>query len=81
MSAKTSHQGAEAREGEGPPVVLPRQSNTLDLSPADFYLIPKVKEQLTDITLTQGTVRSNLEQAIWTIAIEEFAAGYWRGLQ
>jgi hypothetical protein len=22
-----------------------------------------------------------LEQAIWTIAIEEFAAGYWRGLQ
>jgi hypothetical protein len=33
-----------------------------------------VKEQLSDIALTQGTFKSKLERAIRTIAIEEFAA-------
>jgi hypothetical protein len=51
------------------------------LSPADIFQIPKVKEQLSDITLTQGTFKSKLEQAIRTIAIEEFAAAYQRWLQ
>jgi hypothetical protein len=49
-------------------------SNSLDLSPADFFLIPKVKEQLAAITVTQGTFKSKLERAIRTIAIEQFAA-------
>jgi hypothetical protein len=61
--------------------VLPHHSNSLDLSPVDFFLIPKVKEQLADITLTQGTFKSNLERPIRTIAIEEFAAAYRRWLQ
>jgi hypothetical protein len=51
------------------------------LSPADIFQIPKVKEQLSDITLTQGTFKSKLERAIRTIAIEEFAAAYRRWLQ
>jgi hypothetical protein len=54
--------------------VLPHHSSTFDLSPADFFLIPKVKEQLADITLTQGTFKSNLEQANRTTAIKEFTA-------
>jgi hypothetical protein len=61
--------------------VLPHHSNSLDLSPADFFQIPKVKEQLSDITLTQGTFKSKLEWAIRTIAIEEFAAAYRRWFQ
>jgi hypothetical protein len=62
-------------------VVLSHHSNSLDLSPADFFLIPKVKQQLADFTLTQGTFKSNLEWDIRTIAIEEFAAAYRRWLQ
>jgi hypothetical protein len=50
------------------------------LSPVDIFQIPKVKEQLSDITLTQGTFRSKLEWAIRTIPIEEFAAAYRRWL-
>jgi hypothetical protein len=61
--------------------VLPHHSNSLDLSPSDFFLIQKVIEQLAGMTLTQGTFKSNLEQAIRTIAIEEFAAAYRRWLQ
>jgi hypothetical protein len=61
--------------------VLPHHSNSLDLSPADFALIPKVKDQLADITLTQGTFNSKLERAIRTIATEEFAAAYRQWLQ
>jgi hypothetical protein len=61
--------------------VLSHHSNSLDLSPADFFQIPKVKEQLSDITLTQGTFKSKLERVIRTIAIEEFAAAYRRWLQ
>jgi hypothetical protein len=61
--------------------VLSHHSNSLDLSPADFFQIPKVKEQLSDITLTQATFKSQLERAIRTIAIEEFAAAYRRWLQ
>jgi hypothetical protein len=56
--------------------VLPHHSKSLDLSPADLILIPKLKEQLADITLTQGTFKSNR-----TIAIEDFAAAYRRWLQ
>jgi hypothetical protein len=59
-------------------IVLSHNSNSLDLSPPDFFLIPKVNEQLADFTLTQGTFKSNLEWAIRTIAIEEFAAAYRR---
>jgi hypothetical protein len=61
--------------------VIPHHSNPLDLSPAEFFQIPKVKEQLSAITLTQGTFKSKLERAIRTIAIEEMAAAYWRWLQ
>jgi hypothetical protein len=60
--------------GEGQPGVLPHHSNSLDLSPADIFQIPKVKEQLSDVTLNQGTFKSKLERAIRTIAIEELAA-------
>jgi hypothetical protein len=48
------------------------------VSPADIFQIPKVKEQLSDIALTQGTFKCKLERAIRTIAIEEFAAAYRR---
>jgi hypothetical protein len=51
------------------------------LSPAGIFQIPKVKEQLSDITLTLGTFKSKLERAIRTIAIEEFAAAYRQWLQ
>jgi hypothetical protein len=42
----------------------------MDLSPADFFQIPKVKEQLSDITLIQGPFKSKLERAIRTIALK-----------
>jgi hypothetical protein len=61
--------------------VLAHHSNSLDLSPADFFQIPKVKEQLSDSALTQGTFKSKLERATRTIAVKEFAAAYRRWLQ
>jgi hypothetical protein len=61
--------------------VLPHHSNSLDLLPAYFFQILKVKEQLSEITLIQGPFKSKLERAIRTIAIEEFAAAYRRWLQ
>jgi hypothetical protein len=79
MSSKTSHQRAQTSDGEGQPGVLPHHSNSLDLPPAGFFQILMVKEQLSDITLTQGTFKS--KRAIRTIAIEEFAAAYRRWLQ
>jgi hypothetical protein len=56
--------------------VLPHHSNSLD-----FFQIPKVKEQLSDSALTQGTFKSKLERATRTIAVKEFAAAYRRWLQ
>jgi hypothetical protein len=48
--------------------VLPRHNNSSDLSPANFFLFPKVKEQWTIITLTQDTFKGNWERAIRTIS-------------
>jgi hypothetical protein len=48
--------------------VLPHHYNPSDLSPANFFLFPKVKEQWTIITLTHDTFKSNLERAIRTIS-------------
>jgi [histone H3]-lysine36 N-dimethyltransferase SETMAR len=61
--------------------VLPHPPYSPDLAPADFFLFPKVKEHLADITLTQDTIRSTWERAISTITAEELAAAYRRWLQ
>jgi [histone H3]-lysine36 N-dimethyltransferase SETMAR len=61
--------------------VLPHPPYSPDLAPADFFLFPKVKEHLADITLTQDTLRSTWERAIRTITAEGFAAAYRRWLQ
>jgi hypothetical protein len=41
-----------------------------------FHLLPKVKDHLTVITLTQDTFKSIWEQVIMTLTSEEFAAAY-----
>jgi hypothetical protein len=51
------------------------------LTPANFLLFPKVKEQLPDITLPQDTFKSSLERAIRTISTEKFAAACRRWIE
>jgi hypothetical protein len=58
--------------------VIPQHSYSPDLSPAEFFLFPKVKEQLANITQTQDTFKGNWERAIRTIATQYFAAAYRR---
>ena len=52
-----------------------------DLSPADFFYLPKLKEELGGISLTDGALRSTWEQASRTIAKEEFAVAFQLGYQ
>jgi len=47
-----------------------------DLAPAYFFYLPKLKEELGGISLTQGTFRSTWERASRTISKEEFAAAF-----
>jgi hypothetical protein len=42
------------------PEVHPRHYNSSDLSPANFFLFPKVKEQWANITLAQDTFNGKL---------------------
>ena len=49
-----------------------------DLAPADFFLFPKVKEQLAGITLTQQSFRSTWDRVLKTISAAEFATAFLR---
>jgi hypothetical protein len=61
--------------------VLPCTLFSQDLAFAGFDLLPKVKDHLTVITLTQDTFKSIWEQVIMTLTSEEFAAAYHRYLE
>jgi hypothetical protein len=47
---------------------------SLDLAPAGFILLPKVKDHLAGFTLTQDTFKSICEWTIWTLSTEVFTA-------
>ena len=49
-----------------------------DLAPADFFLFPRVKEQLAGITMTQETFRPGWERVLRTISAAEFATAFLR---
>ena len=49
-----------------------------DLAPADFFLFPKVKEQLSGLTLTQDSLKTTWEGVTRSIHREEFAAAFRR---
>ena len=49
-----------------------------DLAPADFFLFPKVKEQLAGITLTRQSFRSTWDRVLKTISAAEFATAFLR---
>jgi hypothetical protein len=48
------------------------------LAPADFFLLQKVKEQLTGLHLTQEKLKSMCEGVTHTIAEEKFSTAFWR---
>ena len=50
----------------------------LDLAPADFFLFPKVKEQLAGITLTQQSFGPTWEWVLKSITAAEFATAFLR---
>ena len=47
-----------------------------DLAPADFFLFPKVKNDLAGKTLTQDTFRSSWEGAIKKLSKDDFATAF-----
>jgi hypothetical protein len=54
--------------------VLPCTLFSPDLAFEGIHLLPKVKDHLTVISLTQDTFKSIWEQVIMTLTSEEFAA-------
>jgi hypothetical protein len=52
-----------------------------DLACADFFLFPRVKEQLSGISLNQETLKKNWEGVMQTIAVEEFAPAFLSWLE
>ena len=52
-----------------------------DLAPADFFLFPKVKNDLAGQTLTQGAFRSSWEGAVKNLSKDDFADAFekWIG--
>jgi hypothetical protein len=54
----------------------PQHCKLSNTATADFLLYPKVKEHLTDITLTQDTFMSTWECAIKLIITEELTTAY-----
>jgi hypothetical protein len=61
--------------------VLPSTLFSPDVASAGFHFLPKVKDHLRVITLTQDTFKSIWEQVIMTLTSEEFAAAYRRLLE
>jgi [histone H3]-lysine36 N-dimethyltransferase SETMAR len=49
-----------------------------DLAPMDFFLFPKVKEQLSGLHLDQDSLKTTWEGVTKIIAKEEFAAAFRR---
>ena len=49
-----------------------------DLVPADFFLFPTVKKELAGPALTPGTFKKSSEEAVRTIAKEDFATAFSR---
>ena len=47
-----------------------------DLAPADFFLFPKVKNDLAGKTLTQDTFRSSWEGAIKKLSKDDIATAF-----
>jgi histone-lysine N-methyltransferase SETMAR len=47
-----------------------------DLAPADFFLFPKVKNELAGITMNQETFKKTWEGVLRTIATADFAAAF-----
>ncbi len=44
-----------------------------DLAPTDFFLLPKVKKELADLTLTRETFKKECEGAVRTLTAVDFA--------
>jgi histone-lysine N-methyltransferase SETMAR len=49
---------------------------SLDLAPADFFLFPSVKRELTSKTLTQETLKKEWERAVRTLSAADFATAF-----
>jgi hypothetical protein len=51
---------------------------SLNLAPADFFLIPRVKGELTSITFSQETLKKEREGAMTTLLLEHFVTAFWQ---
>jgi histone-lysine N-methyltransferase SETMAR len=47
-----------------------------DLAPANFFLFPKVKKELSGLTLTRETFKKEWEGAVRTLAVADFATAF-----
>jgi [histone H3]-lysine36 N-dimethyltransferase SETMAR len=70
--------GPHCCEGEGVVRRLNHPPYSPDLAPADFFLFPKVKEQLSGLQLDQDSLKQTWEGVTKSIAKEEFAAAFRR---
>ena len=58
--------------------VLPHRPYSLDLAPADFFFVTKMKEQLAGHLLTQESFQTTWDGVARTIAAQEFVAANHR---
>lgn len=47
-----------------------------DLAPADFFLFPRVKRELSGVSITSSTVRTEWERALNTISKDDFGMAF-----
>jgi hypothetical protein len=47
-----------------------------DLTPADFFLFPKVKKELAGLTLTRESFKKDWEEAVRTLSAADFAEAF-----
>ena len=59
-------------------VLLEHPPYSPDLAPADFFLFPKIKNQLAGRTLTQETFQKSWEGMVRTIGKDDFATAFWQ---
>lgn len=61
--------------------VLEHPPYSPDLAPADFFLFPKIKEELAGRTLTRATFLTEWSGVVSTIAKDDFAAAFRRWIE
>ncbi len=58
--------------------MIPHPPCSPDITPGDFFLLPKVKSELAGLFLSQDSSMTRGAGIMWTIVEDEFAIAFWQ---